>query len=526
LALPELDLDPDRSLDTTIAGNGMTERGVFVATRNGALRGLDLGNVVVFHGIPFASPPVGDLRWMPPQPANDWKDVRDATDIPPRCAQNRYLGVFAKEGGQEDCLYLNVWMPKNADSSLGKLPVMVWIHGGALWVGAGSDYDGRKLAAHGNAIVVTINYRLGILGMFAHPAIALAGHSWGNFGLMDQHAALRWVRDNIEAFGGNPNNVTILGESSGGTSVMAHIVSPQSAGLFHHAITMSGTSTIIKYPNFGGVMPTESALEMGVAFGEAAGCDGTLKSLLNLTIEKILDVQTPYLPRQFFVDGHTLPALYSELIRAGKVNGKTLTVGVMRDEWTWSVGTAENETGVVMTTRDYEKAILDFYGQAHGPKVLAEYPLSEYSSPSEAYAVAVTQSLFAAPGHKTLELMSKWMPVYGYEFLDRTAPSYLEPTTFPLGAGHTFELAYIFPGYHGAEGRPVALNQLQEKLSDRIISLFARTGEATGAREAEWPRYDPAKENYLTFVLPEPRQPLERFSQVHNVAFWDALGLW
>lgn len=497
-----------------------------IETKNGGLRGLDLGTVVVFKGIPYARPPVGALRWAPPQPCENWSGVREAIADPPQCAQNRYLGVFAKPGGQEDCLYLNVWRPKAASMSGRKLPVMVWIHGGALWVGSANDYDGGKLAAHGQAIVVTINYRLAMLGMFAHPSLIDRGEPWGNFGLMDQQAALKWVQDNIAAFGGDPDNVTIFGESSGGTSVLAHVVSPASRGLFHHAVDMSGSSPIIKYPHFGCTLPSEQAIEKGVAFAEAAGCDGSIESLRALPIERILEIQTPHLSQQFFVDGHTIPATYTELIRSGKVNGKTFTGGVTRDEWTWAAGFTEIETGSVMSPEAYAQAIMGFYGEENGPKVLAEYPVSKYGSGSEAFGAAVTASLFAAPMHRINEWLSEWMPVFAYEFCDKTAPSYLQPTTFALGAAHTSELAYLFPGFHGGDGVPTKLNPLQEQLSDHMVRLFTRTPEANGARLPDWPRYDPKSENYLSFVLPEPRQSYQRFSQVHNTRFWDDLGIY
>lgn len=507
------------------AGASPSTDGTQVKVKTGRLRGLDLGEVVVFNGVPFAKPPVGEFRWRPPEPPEPWQGVRDAIEVPPQCAQNRYLGVFARPGGQEDCLYLNVWMPKAPKRNKGKLPVMVWIHGGALWVGAGSDHDGRKLAAQGGTIVVTINYRLGLLGMFAHPAIIDEGQPWGNYGLMDQQAALAWVQDNIAAFGGDPDNVTIFGESSGGCSVMAHVVSPGSKGLFHHGINMSGNSPIIQPPHFACTLPGERVIQMSEDFAKAAGCDGTAKALRALTVEQILAHQTPYLPQQFFVDGHTLPTHPADAIKAGKVNGKTYTGGVTRDEWTWAVGFAENESGQVLTAEGYVEALKAYYGE-NAAKVLKEYPVDKYPSPSEAYSAAVTDSLFAAPMHKTLEWMSRWMPVYGYEFLDKTAPSYLEDTSFHLGAAHTYELAYLFPGYRGAEGRVTTLNPMQQKLSDEMVSLFARTHEANGAREAEWPRYDPARENFLTFVLPTARQPHERFGTVHHCSFWDNLGIY
>ncbi|MCX7677049.1 MAG: carboxylesterase family protein, partial [Alteraurantiacibacter sp.] len=223
-----------------------------VTTRNGDAVGLDLDTVELFSGIPFAKPPVGDLRWAPPQAPDNWTGLRSAQDVPPQCAQNRYLGAFAREGGSEDCLYLNVWRPKSAGSQASKLPVMVWIHGGALWCGTASDYNGSKLAAKGGVIVVTINYRLALLGMFAHPLLVQAGQPQGNFGLMDQQSALKWVQDNIAAFGGDPDNVTIFGESSGGTSVMSHVVSPSSKGLLHHSLAMSGAAAMIRFPHFGG----------------------------------------------------------------------------------------------------------------------------------------------------------------------------------------------------------------------------------------------------------------------------------
>lgn len=499
---------------------------VMVTVKSGALLGVDNGDAILFNGIPYARPPVGVLRWMPPEPAAGWKGVREAIAIPPQCAQNAYLGVFSKPGGQEDCLYLNVWMPKTADPHRSKLPVMVWIHGGGLRCGAGSDYNGLKLAVLGNCIVVTINYRLGMLGIFAHPALAASGQPFGNFGLMDQQAALHWIKDNIEAFGGDPDNITIFGESSGGTSVMAHVVAPRSKGFFNHAIVMSGGALITPYPLYGCVMELEQALEKGVAFAEAAGADGSLESLRALPVEQILQVQTPHLAQQFFVDEYTLVELPVASIRAGRVNGESLTNGCTRDEATWQTGLAELMTGKVMDAGSFRKEILFLYGEDMGERVLQEFRLSDFPSPSEAFARARSQYLFSAALHWINGHMAKWMPTYAYEFADRTAPSYLEPTTFPLGAAHTFELAYLFPGYCGARGRPVKLNPLQERLSDKMVSLFSRTHEAAGARETDWPRYDPTEENYLTFALPEPRQPHEQFSKVHNVAFWESLGIW
>jgi para-nitrobenzyl esterase len=219
---------------------GQAQEPLTINTASGAVIGTTVSGIESWLGIPYAAPPVGLLRWQPPQPATSWATPMKANALPSSCAQNGDLGVFARAGGSEDCLYLNVYRSADVALSGQKLPVVVWIHGGALQVGQGGDYDPSKLATHGKAIVVTLNYRLGVFGFLAHPAIDGEGHDFANYGLMDQQAALRWIQQNIAVFGGDPANITIAGESSGGNSVMAHIASPLSAGLFQHVIAMSG----------------------------------------------------------------------------------------------------------------------------------------------------------------------------------------------------------------------------------------------------------------------------------------------
>src|SRR5215470_13604848 len=238
---------------TTAGGS----RGPVVTTDDGAVRGMTAGSVDEFLGIPYAAPPTGHLRWRPPQPPSDWQEIRDATQFAPSCPQPPT--PFAPSGTfSEDCLYLNVYtlgLPGGGedhrlarDGDEGGRPVLVWIHGGGLTQEGSSNYDGAKLAADG-AVVVTINYRLGALGFLAHPALASRpGGPAGNYGLMDQQAALRWVQDNIEAFGGDPGNATIAGESAGGLSVLAHLVSTGSRGLFQKAIVESGAFALNQKP--------------------------------------------------------------------------------------------------------------------------------------------------------------------------------------------------------------------------------------------------------------------------------------
>lgn len=239
---------------------------VLANTENGQVRGFMANGISYYRGIPYAKPPVGELRWRPPVKADNWQGVLDATQYKSEAAQTDYLGVFATAGGSEDCLYLNVAVPNKKPGDPEKLPVFVWIHGGALVVGAGSDYDPTLLAKEGRAVVVTINYRLGVFGYFAHPAIDAEDHAKINYGVMDQIAALEWVQRNIENFGGDPDNVTISGESSGGQSSQILMASPKAKGLFKNIIAMSAP---VMYANGHSVSP-EQAEERGIGLAKAA----------------------------------------------------------------------------------------------------------------------------------------------------------------------------------------------------------------------------------------------------------------
>src|SRR5215470_9010765 len=231
--------------------------GPVVTTDDGAVRGVVVPGGYTFRGLPYAAPPTGNLRWRPPAPPADWHGVRDATQFAPSCPRQVPNPSLPPGPLSEDCLYLNVNTPvlpsgdgdnrlrRGSDQDGDGLPVIVWIHGGGLTKDAGRNYDPAKLAADG-VVAVTINYRLGALGFLAHPALASRpGGPAGNYGLMDQQAALRWVRHNIAQFGGNPDNVTIAGESAGGLSVLAQLVSPGARGLFQKAIIESGAYSLL-----------------------------------------------------------------------------------------------------------------------------------------------------------------------------------------------------------------------------------------------------------------------------------------
>ena len=251
---------------STLGEPAASASGPVAGTANGPVRGLASGAVDEFLGIPYAAPPVGALRWQPPQPAASWSGVRDATQFAPHCPQ--LAGPFGQASTSENCLFLNVFTPSHQRAG-SHFPVMVWIHGGALVSGESNDYDPTQMVADG-VTVVTINYRLGALGFLAHPALADANGQSGDYGLMDQQAALRWVQRNIASFGGNPHNVTVFGESAGGLSTLSQVASPQARGLFERAIVESGSYNLTQ-------ASLASAEAAGQAFAVKAGCAARLR---------------------------------------------------------------------------------------------------------------------------------------------------------------------------------------------------------------------------------------------------------
>src|SRR5271170_6719913 len=256
-----------------VSASTLSGQAPIAGTANGAVRGLADGAVNEFLGIPYAAPPVGALRWQPPQPAASWSGVRDATQFAPHCPQ--VAGPFGEASTSEDCLYLNVFTPTGG----GRHPVMVWIHGGALVSGESNDYDPTALVADG-VTVVTINYRLGALGFLAHPALADANGQSGDYGLEDQQAALRWVQRNIASFGGDPRNVTIFGESAGGLSVLSQVASPQARGLFQKAIAESGSYNLTQ-------ASLSAAEAAGTAFAAKVGCASQTASQISACLRSL-----------------------------------------------------------------------------------------------------------------------------------------------------------------------------------------------------------------------------------------------
>ena len=474
--------------------NASAQQAPVIRVENGTLRGKVVNDGGQFLGIPFAAPPVGKLRWMPPAKAEPWTGVRDASKFANHCAQMD-RGIFTMPSDTEDCLYLNVFTPKADVTAGAKLPVMVWFYGGGLFSGESDDYDGSKLAKRGNVIVVTFNYRVGALGFLSHPAINAEGHPYANYGIMDQQAALRWVNRNIAAFGGDPGNVTLFGQSGGGTSVMANLASPTAKGLFHRVINQSGTRIKITSP--------ETALHAGEEFAKKAGCENqTADCLRKLSVADVIKFQDPilkYVTEYPSVDGTiiTQPAVTS--YESGNFNRVPIMTGLVQDEQSFFM--SEVRGGKPMTADGYAKYVLT-YGSGNKAAIEAAYPLDKYASPSLA-VIDVAQGAKVSTARMLAREWSKYVPVYVYEFRDRTVPSYYPPMSFPMRAYHTAELLYLFPGFRGARGSEQTLNAEQNKLSDLMIDYwtsFARTGTPSALVdgkyvEAAWSKYSADKDN-------------------------------
>ena len=504
---------------TTGTAIGQAPQTPVVHAPAGDLQGLSAAGVGQFLGIPYAKPPVGDLRWRPPQPVARWGDTLQATNFANTCVQPQ-RGVFAAPSKTEDCLYLNVFTPTAEPATGARLPVMVWFHGGGLFSGESNDYDGAKLARRGRVVVVTLNYRVGALGFLSHPAINAEGHPFANYGIMDQQLALRWVQTNIAAFGGDPGNVTIFGQSGGGTAVMANLVSPLSKGLFHRAINQSGTRI--------GVTPPATALKLGEEFAAMAGCaDQSPQCLRALSVDQVLAHQGGILgvvPDFPSIDGTVITRTALDAFASGQFNRVPIMTGLVRDEQAFFL--PEANTKKPLTADEFVRYTVSF-GAAHKDELLAKYPLADYPSPSLA-EIAMAQGAKACTARLLDRAWSKYVPVYAYEFADRTAPSYFPDVSYPMRAYHTSELQYLFPRFRGGQGTSHPLNEAQERLSDLLVdywTTFARAGapdQSEGHALPPWPRYAAEKDNVLVLDLPGVKSE-DGYGKANDCALWDGI---
>ncbi|MFD7078871.1 carboxylesterase/lipase family protein [Streptomyces sp. NPDC059918] len=518
--------------------------GAVVRTDHGLVRGVPHGSYSTYDGIPYAAPPTGSRRWRPPAPAAPWPGVRDATAQAQRCVQMPAPGATAV-AGSEDCLYLNVTAPtrtrtrtpESAPPQAGrKRPVLVWMHGGAFLGGSGNDFGAEHLAVRGDAVVVTVNYRLGVFGYFAHPGLGTAVP----FGLADQQAALRWVKANAQRFGGDPGNVTLFGESAGALGICAHLTSPTAAGLFQRAVLQSG-SCFMSFPP-GALGPATPAYEPFAAqhdvettgaeaarqLGCTAGGAGEVLACLRGTGTDRL--ATPGLMQSFNRPAYgnaLLPMAPAEALRAGRFHRVPLVQGTNHDEMRMFVGLSL-AAFPIRTEEDYRARLTDAFGST-APAVEAQYPAAEHPTPALAWAAVLTDRSLACTtlaAGRAIAAHAPALPLYGYEFSDPTAPT---PTGlpanpgFPYGAAHGFELPYLFPSI--PTERP--LTEAQQALSGQMAGYwtnFARTGTPNGPGVPSWPLLRPAPPHSgpVQSLAPGPGaiHPVDADS-AHHCRFWD-----
>lgn len=452
-----------------MCGCGPVDDPTLVTTQSGELRGVQEGDMVAFRRIPYAAPPVGDLRWKAPQDPANWSGERDASAFGNTCPQVE--SPFGAGSLSEDCLFLNV----NTPGIGGSYPVMVWIHGGAFIAGSGQEagYDPTRLVQQG-VVIVTLNYRLGALGFLPLAALTDESGESGNYGLMDQQKALRWVRDNIAAFGGNPGNVTIFGESAGGHSVYTHIVTPSSKGLFHKGIAESGA--------FSPTQPTmeEAYALYGIPFKKRAGITATdpaeIRALMrSMSVEEVLTAQAGdwYLP----VTGGYLPQSIFDAVTKGEFNEVPVISGSNLNEGRLFTA-LDMAQGINYDTEGEFKAALTTL-LAQDPRgldvdaVAAEYLSKQGATDPNrfrlAYSKVFTDFMFASTNFYLWDQLAMKSNVYAYWFADISAPNPFDSPLLPMQATHMDEIQYVF-GTIAENGGTEA----QIALSNQIIGFWTR----------------------------------------------------
>jgi para-nitrobenzyl esterase len=492
-------------------GNAMSHDDAVVRTDSGAVRGLVADDDRLFLGIPFARPPVGELRWRSPQPPDSWPGVRNATTPGNRCAQLR-------SEGSEDCLYLNVTTPRRMGHRL--KPVILWLHGGGLSFSSANDYDARRLARGGDVVVVSPNFRLSVFGFFGHRGLGGSG----GFGLEDQQAALRWVKRNVAAFGGDPGRVTLMGVSGGAQAACMHLAAPASRGLFERAFLQSGSCsmTIPRHgftlgdPGGAPLVSLAAAERRGASVATELGCadSGTAIDCLRrkspaelLTSWQGGAIQTPAA-----FGGRVLPTDPRVALARGGFHRVPVITGTTRDESTLNAVSLPRP----FTDERYRALLAESYG-AQAQAIAAEYPSSRYVSPAQAWSTVATDRIWACPQLTDARLLARRTPTYLYEFADRNAPTgYFQfPDDVPPGAFHSSDSTYYFD----VAGFEATLSPAQQRLSEDLIgytSRFAATGNPNGAGLPPWERL---RRSNAQSLAPAAIEQLNVATE-HHCAFW------
>lgn len=466
-----------------------------IVTDKGAVQGLAQDTTRAFLGIPFAAPPVGDLRWKPPAEVAAWSATRGATEYGHACPQVDVLTGGPGTDLVEDCLYLNVWTPLVPPKQ--PAPVMFFIHGGGFVVGSGGDrtYDGSNLAAKG-VVVVTINYRLGAFGFLDHGGLAAEANQAvaPSYGLLDQRAALKWVKKNAAAFGGDANNVTVFGESAGALSVCAQLAMPNSKGLFHRAIMESGYCIPAAFNT------PAIARKQGDDFAKGLGCTDLpcMRGKSALAVASALPVRralfgkegTSWTPT---VDGAELPKLPREVFTAGGSSTVPVILGTNKDEGNLFTFAWNAAFGQDLTEQEGLDVMGLFYTAPQLQALKAQYPLSAYAGAPAWASALISDGLFICPTRQIARsLAGSGSSVYLYQFAHPW-----NPPLFPnLGVAHSFELPFVFGTSLG--GRDIGDNELPT--STAMIGYwtrFATTGDPNAVGAPVWPRYDAAADTHV-----------------------------
>ncbi|GAA0986146.1 MULTISPECIES: carboxylesterase/lipase family protein [Streptomyces violaceusniger group] len=492
-------------------------RPLLVSTDKGVVAGAAADGVARYLGIPYAAPPVGGLRWQPPAPAAPWPGVRPADHHGARCVQTATGGP----GTSEDCLYLNVHAPEQRTDR--PLPVLFWIHGGGFMSGGGDLYDGSLLARTNDIVVVTINYRLGVFGFLDLPGLSERGA--GNYGLLDQQAALRWTQRNIAAFGGDPGRVTIAGESAGGQSVCALLASPPARGLFDRAIIQSGGCPSLT---------AAQATARGKRYADAAGCRDSVADVSCLRAKRTDELLAAggdfggILNGPLPVSGvPELPVTPGLAVRSGRFTNVPILIGTNRDETRkWALPFAH------ATQEQFTRVIRRQFGP-HADEVLARYSYGAHDSPyGTAYALGAVwtdSSVFHGMGgchYQRLagQFASHQPRTFFYEFGDRNPPPSPGPTPpgFTPGATHATELPYLWPGM-----TPKPLTPEQRRLSGAMVrywGAFTKGAHPATRKQAAWPPYRSAK--FMSLLPGDHSKAVtsEAYSARHQCSYWNRIS--
>lgn len=457
-------------------------------TDKGVLVGQSTQGIRQFLGVPYAAPPTGSRRWKAPAAESAYL-LRDASRFAKHCPQS--ASPFGVASTSEDCLYLNVYAPPALEVALRPAPVMVWFHPGAFQYGESDDFNPNALVKKG-FVVVTLNYRLGALGGLAHPALTAesAEQGSGNYGLMDQQAALRWVQRNIRNFGGDPSKVTIFGESAGGVSVYAHIAAPDSAGLFHRAISMSGSYAAYTEERTLAVAEAE-----GQAYATAVGCPSqTLACLRAVPVATLLANQNPspvaYLPN---IEPTVLPEGMFWAFYNGNFNKVPVMHGSTQDEYRLFVALRELAGFPTNSRETYHDNIMAMLGFDSGTAYAMTdhfYTVAKYGSEAFALGELGTDIVFACRALQMSHQFREFSAVYHYEFDDETAPQdVLPPVSFAYGAYHGSDVQYILDSSDGQAPFTSAQQTLAERMKNYWTN-FARNGNPNGTNLPVWPTYE------------------------------------